>query len=410
MATTTNDSLTAGPAPAFTPPSKRWALVRTGEVLASGVRERVSRTHAVGAADVPRSPDEITPEWLTAVLCAGTPGARVLTATAPGGSIGTTTRKSLYVTYNDAGDAAGLPAFLFAKCTTALMQRLVLGLGGFIDGEPGFYNYVRPALRIEAPHGYYGRVDPGSWRSVVLMEDVAATRGATFWRPSTKITRSRIEDLLANMAVWHGTYWDNPKLRELKWLKTPTDHLRVIDSLIGMEKRSLVGAERGRSVIPPALRDRQRDLYLGMGRSLELSSRAPHTYLHGDLHVGNTYVTDSGAMGIGDWQIGLRGGWAYDFAYLVASALDVEDRRSWEHELLDFYLERLAAAGGAIFTRDDAWQAYRQATFYPYFAWVYTIGRARLQPKFQPDEISLPVIERTAAAIDDLESLAAVGL
>jgi hypothetical protein len=115
-------------------------------------------------------------------------------------------------------------------------------------------------------------------------------------------------------------------------------------------------------------------------------------------------------MGIGDWQIGLRGGWAYDYAYIVGSALEVEDRRAWEHELLDFYLDALAAAGGAKLRREDAWQAVREATFYPYFAWVYTIGRARLQPKFQPDEISLPVIERTAAQIDDLESLAAVGM
>jgi hypothetical protein len=48
--------------------------------------------------------------------------------------------------------------------------------------------------------------------------------------------------------------------------------------------------------------------------------------------------------------------------------------------------------------------------FYPYFAWLYTLGRSRLQPRFQPEEVSLMLIERIAAAIDDLHSFAAVGL
>jgi hypothetical protein len=115
-------------------------------------------------------------------------------------------------------------------------------------------------------------------------------------------------------------------------------------------------------------------------------------------------------MGLADWQVGLQGSWAYDFAYLLATALDVADRRAWERDLLDFYLHALAAAGAASPPRRQAWDAYRQATFYPYFAWVYTIGRARLQPRFQPDGVSLVMIERIAAAIDDLDSLSAVGL
>lgn len=54
--------------------------------------------------------------------------------------------------------------------------------------------------------------------------------------------------------------------------------------------------------------------------------------------------------------------------------------------------------------------AYRRATLYPYFAWVYTVGRSRLQPEFQPAEVSLTMIRRIAAAIDDLDSVGAVGL
>jgi hypothetical protein len=113
-------------------------------------------------------------------------------------------------------------------------------------------------------------------------------------------------------------------------------------------------------------------------------------------------------MGFTDWQIVMRGSWAYDFSYTVASGLTVEDRRAWEHDLLAFYLERLAAAGGEAPAMGDAWLAYRQQAIYPCFIWLATIGRSVIQPKYQPDEISLGIIERTANAILDLDPLGAV--
>jgi hypothetical protein len=159
------------------------------QVLASGARERVRGARALSAKDVPRSPEDIGVEWLTAVLCRRAPGARVSSMTALGGSVGTTTRNALGITYNDVGTAARLPSRLFVKCTSTLAQRLMLGLGGFIDGEPGFYSHVRPGLEIEAPTGCFAGVDQRSWRSVVVMEDVAGTRGASFWQPPARITR-----------------------------------------------------------------------------------------------------------------------------------------------------------------------------------------------------------------------------
>ena len=390
-------------------PTKAWALNRVAQVALAGVRERV-RVRAPNAEGVPGSPQDVSAEWLTAALCAGAPGVRVLSVATGPASVGTTTRAGLAVTYNEAGAAAGLPTRLFVKCTTTVAQRLMLGLGGLIDGEPGFYTHVRPTLEIEAPIGCFAAVDPRSWRSIVVTEDVASTRGAHFWRPSTAITRGQIEDLLANAAAWHGALWDSSRLGEWRWLKTPADQMRVIDSLIALANRTGVGAERARPVIPSVLRRRRADLHEGMRRSMHILSQGPRTYLHGDLHIANTYSTQAGRMGIADWQVGLQGSWAHDYAYLLATSLEVEDRRRLERDLLDFYLERLAAVGGGAISRDAAWAAYRQATLYPYFAWLYTIGRSRLQPSFQPADTSLTMIERIAAAIDDLDSLGAVGL
>jgi len=390
-------------------PSKRWALRRLGQVIAADAHERFRRRPPTGPGAIPRSPRDIGPEWLTAVLGRDVAGARVTSVRTIGGSVGTTTRARLEIAYNEVGEGAGLPTRLFVKCTSTLAQRVMLGLGGYVEGEPGFYTHVRPGLDIEAPHGYFASADARTWRSVVVMEDVAATHRATFWHPGTKVTRDQIEDLLATAALWHGALWEDLWLAQWRWLRTPAEHMALIDALIGLADRTRAGSARARHVIPPALSRRRTDLFAALRRSMALASEGPRTYLHGDLHIANGYVTGAGAMGVCDWQTGLQGSWAFDYAYLLATALEVEDRRAWEHDLLDFYLERLAAAGGQRVPRGKGWEAYRRSTLYPYFAWLYTVGRSRLQPSFQPAATGLVMVQRISAAIEDLGTLAALG-
>lgn len=382
--------------------TKPAALARVAQLVALGAWERLRNPRG----GVPRSPQEITPEWLSRALG---DGARVRSVRLLGEARGTTTRGSLEVKYDAAGPSQ-LPERVFVKCTSSVAQRLMLGLGGFIHGEPGFYAAVRPSLEIEAPAGYFGAVDRRSWRSVVITEDVVATRGARFWGPELRLARSQVEDLLGNVARWHGATWASPRLEGWRWLKTPAEQMRVIDSLVSLANRAPVGARRAEAVIPDQLRDSYPRLYAGMRRSMQIASRGPLSYLHGDLHVANTYLTAEGKVGVADWQIGLKGSWAHDYAYILSTALEVEERRAWERDLLGLYLDRLAGAGGARLRPQQAWLAYRQATFYPYFAWTYTLGRSRFQPAFAPEQVSMTMIRRIAAAVVDLESLAAVGL
>ena len=363
------------------------------------------------SAPLPRSPAELTPEWLTAVLCRGVSDAEVRSVEVPAAtSSGTTRRAALQVTYNRTGIDAGLPRHLFVKCTSSLPQRLMLGMGGLIAGEPGFYELIRPELQIEAPAGYFGAVDPASWRSIVVLEDVAGTKGARFWGVEP-VDRAQIEDLIANVAAWHGRLWDHPSLVSTwSWLRTPAEQARLIEALIGLADRTAAGTRRAAPVLPAALRSRRSDLFEGMRRSLVWLGEPPHTYLHGDLHLANTYVTSAGRMGVCDWQVGMRGSWAHDLAYLLITALTVDERRAWERDLLALYLERLTEAGGVAPGLGAAWLAYRRSTLYPYFAWIYTLGRSRMQPHFQAPEIARTLIGRIAAAIEDLDSLGAVGL
>ena len=108
----------------------------------------------------------------------------------------------------------------------------------------------RPAVSMEAPLGYWGGVDDASWRSMIMLEDIAATKGAEFVEPTTALTRDQVEDVLRNLAALHGTWWESP---ELAVLKTPTDHYNNLANMLDFEARCAVGMERAKSVIPAGL-------------------------------------------------------------------------------------------------------------------------------------------------------------
>lgn len=385
-----------------------WVAGRAAVLGANVLGEMVRKPSARSALDVPGTASEITTEWLTAVLCRDVAGAEVTEFTTPGGSSGTSERVALRVTYNRTGREAGLPEHLFAKLTATFTQRLLLGSVDVISGETHFFMHFRPKAEMEAPLGYWGAADDRTWKSIVIMEDIAHSKGAIFSDPTTTVTRSQVEDLVRNMACYHGAMWEDPQLAVLK---TPTDHARNVNSFISMGERCAVGMERAKSVIAPGVYGQADRLWKGTLRSLALNTDThPRTLLHGDSHIGQTYITDDGRMGLTDWQATMQGGWGYDFAYLVGSACEPEDRRDWDRELLELYLERLTEYGGKPPTFDDAWMIYRQQLFYPYSAWAFTIGRAFYQPKMQPDERSLAILRRLSAAIDDNKSFEAIGI
>jgi phosphotransferase family enzyme len=387
---------------------KLWIAKRALAISAQMIGERLRSPELRSRRDVPRNGTELNVEWLTDVLCHEHPGARVTAYSTPGGSVGTSTRTALRVTYNAAGQAAGLPTVLFTKTTAQLGQRLVLGAADVLHGETNFYLKFRPAVEMEAPNAYWGGVDESSWRSMILMEDVAVTKGAEFIRPTTPLTRGQVEDVLLNMAAYHGAWWQAP---ELKILKDPTDHLNNVSQFIDFERRCAVGMERAKSVIPARLFGQADRLWKGTEKSLKIATEVlPPTLLHGDSHVGQTYITGGGRMGLADWQATMQGGWAYDFSYFVGSACEPDDRRKWERELLELYLEGLARSGGTAPSFEEAWLRYRQCLFYPYSAWAFTIGRAFYQPKMQPVDVCLVIIKRLATAIDDLDSFGALGI
>lgn len=377
------------------------SILRVGATVAA---ERIRGREPVTDPDaVPARVEDLTPAWLTAALCADRPGARVTDVALGGGSEGTSSRRALTVAYNDAG--AGLPTALYAKSTPRFVSRALIGVTGAAGAEALFYGSIRRHLDIGAPAGYAGAWDPRSCRSMVLTEDVSAVRGATFPDGATPVDLPGAQSMVRDMARYHGALWEDPRLdREWTTLRDAEAWQRRFNASTGMDAGGVFAFRFAADEIPAALHSRRKEIRPAFARSLAVNVRAPRTLLHQDVHPRNWFRMPDGTLHLYDWQGIAKGNWSLDVAYALSAALETENRRAWERDLLALYLDELDAAGGKPPTFDDAWLAYRQQMLHGLIFWTYTLLVGKLS-ELQPESYVRALIQRTAQAVVDLDTL-----
>lgn len=372
-------------------------------------RDAQSGVKAMRAGDVPSNVDVLTPEWLTDVLCGKHPGAHVTTLKIEHVSTGTHARHRLHLTFNDEGVRAGLPATLFTKTLPTVEIRMISGTTMHVRTEGNFYIQLRPQLDLEIPHCYHTVFDTETYAGLHLLEDMVATKGATFCSYESTISRAMAEDMLGLLAGVHGRFYDDPRFTgEYKWVVPYTKWFLGGNAKLNVELSTERTLDRAADIIPPRLLARRAEIWPAAIAALKPHDERPHTFLHSDVHIGNWYQTGAGRMGLCDWQCAGRGHWARDVSYVLSTALSIEDRRAWEHDLLADYVERLQDASNQKFDYDDSWLLYRQQMFHGLMNWTPTLCPTGHLPAMQTDETSLAMIERMCAAIDDLESLDSV--
>lgn len=346
---------------------------------------------------VPARWDEITPAWINAVLASRHPDARVDTVAVVRRDDGTNRRAVLRLGY---ARGAG-PATLFLKSNEPAHRSVHLRNGNLFN-EALLFGAKVP-LPVEHPLVYHAIADRDEASFLLVMEDLVA-RGADPRDATRPMTVEQVAAGLRGLARVHSRYWGFTAEREpaLAWVQTwaPGEGWQV-----GLRKRIPVGLQRAADALPADILAQDADAIVDhWSRYVASLSRTSMTLLHGDAHIGNTYVLPDGEVGFLDWQVVRRGEWSQDVGYFLIGSLSVEDRRRSERQLLDVYRQALDVPTDEKPSAAQMWRRYRATPAYGLAIWLSTLGT----DGWQSPAISLALAQRYAQAFVDLDTHAAL--
>jgi hypothetical protein len=312
----------------------------------------------------------------------------------------------LTVSYNEEGRRAGLPVSIFTKSLPSIVTRMIGGFNGTARVEGSFFTQIRPQLEIEAPLCYHSAYDRRTFAAIHLLEDLVATKSATFCNHKTYVTRAMADDMIDLLAALHGRFYGDPTLAErYRWLASYPRWFTIGAAKMGTEYYTRKAFDAAAHVIPPEVMARRDEVWPATMRALALHDSEPQGLIHSDVHIGNWYRTGAGIMGLCDWQCLSRGHWSRDFAYAVTASLTPDDRRNWERDLLARYIERFADKTGVRPDFDVSFQRYRQQIVHALAMWTITLCHSPLLPNMQPEDTTIKMIERMTTAMADLDAL-----
>lgn len=367
-------------------------------------QERRAQKRPTTIDDLPFTYDAITPEWLTAVLARGHAGAAALSYTLGPVDDGTSNRRRIGIEWNAAGQAAGLADKLFCKGTMSLESRYMLGMNEGVQAEVNFYNLVRPTLPVIAPTALFARFDPATLNSIIMMRDMKDE--VDFCRLDTDLSFEHAQSQMRLFATLHSRYYQSAELdTTLKPFSLWEDFFTITCDDAGFTDACIRGFTMAEAVIPARLFKREGEVWPATLRCTELHKTMPRGLNHSDVHLKNWYITPDGEMGINDWQNCAKGNGGRDLAYCIGTSVSVDKRRLWERDLIKYYCEEFARAGGVKLDFDTTFLRYRQQMFAALAWWTGTLGQPPDAPAMQPAETSLEFIKRMATALDDLDCL-----
>ncbi|UXA07267.1 ecdysteroid 22-kinase family protein [Mycobacterium sp. SMC-2] len=357
--------------------------------LGRGVGRVAADAVVGGRAGLPRRAQEIDAAVLSKVMGTAVRSVRLL-----GSDAGTSSRARLVLT------GKNVPGSVFVKLTAKTAATRLMGeLGRLGHTEVRFYSQLAPQV-VGAPHAYGAAFDPWTGRYLVVLEDLPA-EACEFpdtLHPLSPDQASLIVELLADL---HATFWErfsSDGRGPLAWLYTPSGD--VTSLLTGSLMHASIKRLSGRTEIPVENGRFIADNYRAVAALIDTP---PHTVMHGDAHPGNMYF-HGGKAGLLDWQAVRRGHPSRELAYTLITSLTPDDRRATQRELLDDYRRALAAAGGPELDRDELWLRFRQGALYAYVAPLITAGMGGMQV----EDIAMEGLRRGVAALDDLETVAAL--
>jgi hypothetical protein len=357
----------------------------------------------------PRLIEDVTPAWLSAALATSHPGVEVTTAKVDGVFGYKPNKTRIHLTYNAAGQAAGLPETMILKATFPGLGPEGGGLDFATAAEVQAYQEIIPTLHVDTPKTFYSLLDWEGGNAVILMEDLQR-RDFTPLNAFTPLNYGQAVAFIDAIAAIHATHWESKAFETGgAWGPdtavgqcTPRLYDKFLNVVVAPDWWNKFLREPRAAALPRKLTEQAR-IQKAWFKLLEILAGSARVIVHGDEHLGNLYLNAQGGPGFLDF-FSRPERWPLHYAYFISNALDGLDRRAWERPLLARYLRTLAAHGVTAPSFEEAWYAYRCALLFPLIVW-YTNPA-----KWQPESINTINAARAGLAMLDHGTLDLLGV
>lgn len=327
---------------------------------------------------VPRSPGEITPEWLSGALRqngvirdASVVSVSAESIGAGAGFLGQLARLSL--TYDR--DEPGAPRSVIAKLPALDPGgRGVANAFHFYEREIRFYEDIAADVNMSVPKRYYSAMDIEGDEYLLLIEDMAP---AVVGDEAPGCSAERAELAITNLARFQADWWDSPKLDALDWM--PAVNGPVQQVAVGAYQQAWAPfCQFAGDRLSPAVMRLGEQLQHHVLDVLDVLEPAPRTIIHGDFRGDNVFYGDgitAPAFSAVDWQISAKGRGVFDVAYFLSTSVTPEVRKAHEQRLVRLWHDIISDTNDTkAYTVDDAFYDYRVSALFMHVYTVVAIG------------------------------------
>ncbi|KAF4342073.1 aminoglycoside phosphotransferase [Fusarium beomiforme] len=275
--------------------------------------------------------------------------------------------------YGDMG-ASSISACVKGSFNPKLNEALPF-LSGLYRREAEFYHYIAPRLNIALPDTWYVGTDTTNGQGIVIMGNLKV-QGCSFTNPLKPWPINLVEMAIEQLASLHASTWGS-RVEDIPCANKNDTLVDPIVGLLATEEWNKRFADDARPPVPKAMDDRER--IISTFKALWDSDTRLRCLVHGDGHIGNTFISHDGQPGFLDWQVTHVGSAMHDDAYFI-NALHLTGGPDLQLQL------------------SGVWEEYRRHTFHG-FAWVLA------GPMMQSREVVDVMVERHCAAIIDHQSM-----
>ncbi len=346
---------------------------------------------AVSADSLIILPEEVTPQWMQAVVSAS--GFTGIVQDVSVSAVGTGLMgRSYRLVIDSDGDA---PTSVVVKFASADPFTRALGASSYAR-ELGFYEDLAPQVRANIPTCYYGEISDNNEEFVLILEDIApADQGDQILGTALE----RAHEALLNMAGLHASTWADSSMLDYPWIP-PADDLPV-SALLGIALEAFAGRFAG--LLEPKVLAIFGAFAERADRWIESQPQA-RAAVHGDFRLDNLlFSTLDHQVTVVDWQTVDYLNPGRDLAYFLGNSLTVDVRRDAELELVRGYVDELARQGIVGYTFEDAVQDMRSGTFQGPLVTMLGAFVAAKTPR--SEQMFAAMANRAAAQIIDHQAL-----